>query len=72
MIANGRNIDSAVASDPRQAWSDNWHLWRVIIPRRSIAGQLIWGTVWRRNCGGRWAYKKFVEYLDDDDPKAAS
>ena len=47
MIANSRNIDSAVSSDPRQACSDNWHLWRVIVPRRLIAGRLVWGTVWR-------------------------
>ena len=23
-----------------QGWSDAWHLWRVIVPRRSIAGRL--------------------------------
>jgi hypothetical protein len=73
MMANGSNTDSAVRSDLEPAaWSDAWHLWQVIIPRRSIAGRLVWGTVWRRNRGGRWVYKKFVEYLDDGDPKLTS
>ena len=72
MMANGSNTDSAVRSDLEQAWSDAWHLWQVIIPRRSIAGRLVWGTVWRRNRGGRWMYKKFVEYSGDDDPKPIS
>ena len=72
-MANGSNIDSAVRSDlKQQTWSDAWHLWRVIIPRRSIAGRLVWGTVWRRNRGGRWEYKKFVEYSDDGDSNPTS
>jgi hypothetical protein len=73
MMANGSNTDSAVRSHLEPAaWSDAWHLWQVIIPRRSIAGRLVWGTVWRRNRGGRWVYKKFVEYSDDGDPKLTS
>ena len=72
MTANGSNIDLAVRLDLKQAWSDAWHLWRVIIPRRSIAGRLVWGTVWRRNRDGRWMYKKFVEYSDDGDTKPVS
>jgi hypothetical protein len=72
MMANGSNTDSAVRSDLEQAWSDAWHLWQVIIPRRSIAGRLVWGTVWRRNRGGRWVYKEFVEYSDDRDQKPVS
>jgi len=36
--------------------------------RRSTAGRLVWGTVWRRNRGGRRIYKEFVEYSDDGDP----
>ena len=67
MMANGSNTDSAVRSDLEPAWSDAWHLWQVIIPRRSIAGRLVWGTVWRRSSGRRWAYKKFVEYSDNGD-----
>ena len=43
-----------------------WHLWKVIIPRRSISGKLVSGQVWRRWQGTKWAYKKFVEYADRD------
>jgi hypothetical protein len=67
-MANSSETHSGTRSDVRQEWSDAWHLWRVIVPRRSIAGRLVWGMVWRRNRGGRWVYKKFVEYSDDGDP----
>jgi len=72
MMAGSRNIDSSAVSDPRRVWAEAWHLWKIIIPRRSIAGRLVWGTVWRRNLGGRWIYKKFVEYSDGGDPKPVS
>jgi hypothetical protein len=39
-----------------------WHLWTVIIPRRSITGRLVYGRVWRRSDGRRWIYKQFVEH----------
>jgi hypothetical protein len=65
MTANDHNIDSSVSSRPRPSWTDAWHLWKVIFPRRSITGRLVWGTVWRRWNGRRWSYKKFVEYSDD-------
>jgi hypothetical protein len=48
------------------AWTDLWHLWTVMIPRRSITGRLLWGKVWRRHDGRRWIYKKFAEYTDSD------
>jgi hypothetical protein len=47
---------------PTRAWAEVWHLWTVIIPRRSITGRLLWGRVWRRHNGRHWIYKKFVEY----------
>ena len=47
---------------PRPALATIWHLWHVLIPRRSIAGQLLRGQVWRRRDGRRWIYKKMVEY----------
>jgi hypothetical protein len=47
---------------PTRAWAEVWHLWTVIIPRRSITGRLLWGRVWRRHDGRHWIYKKFVEY----------
>ena len=36
-----------------------WHRWTVIIPRRSIMGGFVWGTVWRRTNRRRWLYKRF-------------
>jgi len=69
LMANSSETDSAIRQDVRKGRSDAWHLWRVIMPRRSIAGRLVWGMVWRRNRGGRWVYKEFVEYSDDGDPK---
>jgi hypothetical protein len=41
-----------------------WHIWTVFIPRRSIAGRLVWGRVWRRFDGRRWVYKRLVEFDD--------
>ena len=64
-MTNTSEIDFGVRLDPPQGRSDGWHLWRVIMPRRSISGRLVWGMVWRRTRGGRWVYKKFVEYSDD-------
>ena len=71
MMANSRKIDSAVGWDLGQARPDAWHLWRVLIPRRSITGRLVWGTVWRRDRGGRWVYKKVIGLFgcrDDSTP----
>jgi hypothetical protein len=55
-----RNVDS------RSGWTEVWHLWTVILPRRSINGQLVCGKVWRRHDGRRWIYRKFTEYGDED------
>jgi hypothetical protein len=51
MIANSHNVDPSGRSQQGPAWADAWHLWTVIAPRRSIAGRLVWGTVWRRSGG---------------------
>jgi len=48
----------------KPAWAQVWHLWNVIIPRRSITGRLVFGQVWRRHDGRHWIYKKFVEYAE--------
>jgi hypothetical protein len=37
-----------------------WHLYTVIIPRRTITGRLVHGKVWRRHDGRHWLYKKFI------------
>jgi hypothetical protein len=67
MIADRRNIESSVNSQPGPAWANSWHLWKVFLPRRSITGRLVWGTVWRRQRGRGWTYKKFIEYSEDKD-----
>jgi hypothetical protein len=36
---------------------ETWHLHRIIIPRRSITGKLVYGIVWRRRDRKRWIYK---------------
>ena len=48
--------------NPKPAWAEVWHLWHVLVPRRSITGRLLTGRVWRRHDGRRWIYKKFTEY----------
>lgn len=47
---------------PQSSWTEIWHLWTVIVPRRSISGQFVVGKVWRRHDGRDWIYKKFTEY----------
>jgi hypothetical protein len=54
------------------AWQNTWHLWRVVIPRRSITGWLVWGQVWRRREQDQWMYKKVVEYIDGEPACSAA
>ena len=51
---------------PYGAWAGVWHLWTVLVPRRSITGRLLWGKVWRRHDGRHWIYKRFVEFDEHD------
>ena len=41
-------------------WREVWHLRRIVMPRRSITGRLLWGVVWRRRHGRQWIYESFV------------
>jgi hypothetical protein len=50
---------------PKPEWASGWHLWTVIIPRRSVTGRFIVGLVWRRHDGRRWFYRAFTEYDDE-------
>jgi hypothetical protein len=45
----------------KPAREEVWHLRTVVIPKRSITGRLLWGTVLRRRRNGRWIYKKYIE-----------
>jgi hypothetical protein len=56
----------ARADDCMPQWAVAWHLWTVLIPRRTITGRLVRGKVWRRHNGRRWIYKKFVEFTCDE------
>ncbi|WP_157449961.1 hypothetical protein [Bradyrhizobium sp. ARR65] len=46
------------------AWARVWHVWRVIIRRRSIDGGIAWGNVWRRRDDRRWIYKRLTGFDD--------
>jgi len=64
MHAEGQERLRILSLSPKPAWAEVWHLWTVIMPRRSITGQLLTGQVWRRHDGRRWIYKKFIEYSE--------
>ena len=49
----------------KPAGAEFWHIWTVWIPRRSIAGKLLWGRVWRRHDGRRWIYKRLTDLAVD-------
>lgn len=65
MATDSRYIKPAGRSVRKPTWADVWHPWNVIFPRRSIAGRLVWGKVWRRYDGRHWIYKEFIDYADD-------
>ena len=52
--------DPAASTWP--AWARVWHVWRLIIPRRSIDGGIVWGVVWRRHDGRHWIYKRLTGF----------
>jgi hypothetical protein len=64
--ASGRREIVGPATGGKPAWAEVWHLWRVILPRRSITGRILYGQVWRRHNGRQWIFKKFDEYDDAD------
>ena len=66
MIASSRDVFRILGPAPRPINYAVWHLWRVAIPRRSITGRVVWGTVWRRWDEHRWIYKKFIDKTDDE------
>jgi hypothetical protein len=63
---NHDEIDQSMSmsNQPRPAWAYVWHLWKIIVPRRSITGRLVRGNVWRRRDGRRWIYKKCIEFAN--------
>jgi hypothetical protein len=61
IIASKHDIIRMLGLKQRPPHEEVWHLWTVIIPRRSIAGRLLWGTVLRRRDDGHWIYKQRFE-----------
>lgn len=45
----------------KPAWAGVWHLWTVLVPRKTITGRLVVGKVWRRHDGRSWIYRRFVD-----------
>lgn len=62
MIAESQEHFRILKLRKRPEWAAAWHLWPILIPRRSISGRLVRGQVWRRHDGRKWIYKAFVEY----------
>jgi len=61
IIANMHDIFRMLGPKQRSPYDEVWHLWTIIIPRRSITGRFLWGTVLRRSDDGRWIHKQRVE-----------
>ncbi len=57
-----RVADDDLDDSSRPAWAQVWHVRRIIIPRRAIDGQLVWGIVWRRHDGRQWIYKPLTGF----------
>lgn len=64
ILANRHDTFRILAPKQRPPYQEVWHLWTVLIPRRSITGRLLWGTVLRRRDDGQWIYKKYAEGID--------
>jgi hypothetical protein len=64
MIENRKDNECILGLSPRAPGAEAWHRWTVIMPRRSITGRLLFGSVWRRHDGRRWIYKRFLAAND--------
>jgi hypothetical protein len=62
VLKAGTRLMVALRSTTKPSWTRLWHLWTVLVPRRSITGKLVYGRVWRRHDGRRWVYKRFSEF----------
>ena len=65
MTAKNHTYFQMLGLSAKPAWAQTWHLWTVIIPRRSITGRLVFGKVLRRHDSRRWIYKTTLHrYLE--------
>src|ERR1700742_443722 len=62
MSVDNREWSRMLGLNPMPPWAEVWHLWKVIIPRRSITGGMLRGQVWGRHDGRPWIYNPFTEY----------
>jgi hypothetical protein len=67
IIASKHDVLRMLAPKARPPFEEVWHLWTVLVPRRSITGRLLWGAVLRRRDDSRWIYKKYAEGVDAID-----
>lgn len=72
IIANTHDALRKLTSKQKLPNDEVWHLWTVIIPRRTITGRLVRGPVWRRRDDGRWIYKKYFEPIYPTDRGASA
>jgi len=72
IIASKHDVLRILAPKQRPPYEEVWHLWTVIIPRRSITGRLLWGTVLRRWDDGHWIYKKYLESADANEYRGSA
>jgi len=69
-IASTLDVFRLRATRQRPPYDEVWHLWSVLIPRRSITGRLVRGRVLRRRDDGRWIYREYIEGVDGVDRSA--
>lgn len=56
-------IEDNALRESMPAWASLWHVWTVVIPRRGVGGDLVWGRVWRRHDGHRWTYARLRDSI---------
>jgi hypothetical protein len=64
ILASKHDVLRALSPKPRPPYEEVWHLWTVLVPRRSITGRLLWGTVLRRRDDGRWIYRQYTGSIE--------
>ena len=64
IYANKHDVLRMLAPRQRLPYEEVWHLWTIIVPRRSITGRLLWGTVLRRRDDGRWIYRQYTGTIE--------
>src|SRR6476660_6636865 len=62
-LGSKHDVFRSLSPKPRPPYEEVWHLWTVLVPRRSITGRLLRGRVLRRQHDGRWIYKQYIEIV---------